>query len=195
MFEWNEVQNIFSRRVSVNALVFSVSLLLASAGNLHFWSVFADAVGGLSFARIPLLAGSFAIVVLLLHALLTLASFRFTVKPVLIAALLTASVSAWFINEYGIVIDKTIVQSIFETDLHEATELLNWRLVLFVALTGGLPSLLVARIALRFPAGMRGLARRAGTVAASLGLGALLLVTMFKSLTPAVREHRELRYL
>ncbi|MGJ9418067.1 phosphoethanolamine transferase [Massilia sp. CMS3.1] len=193
--KWNEVHTILSRRIGVNTLVFLVALALASAGNLRFWSVFVQAAGGLSVARLPLLAGSFAIVALFFHALLTLASFRRTVKPALIAAVLTASAASWFITEYGIVIDRTLIQSVFETDIHEAAELLNWRLVLFVALSGGLPSLLIARMEIRFPAGARGLAHRAGIVAASLTLAALLLLMLFKSLAPTVREHRELRYL
>lgn len=189
------MHNLPSRRISANLLVFSVALLLATVGNFNFWSDFVHAVGGFSLARLPLLAGSFAIVVLLFHALLTPFSFRFLVKPALILFLLTASSSAWFINEYGIVIDKAIIQSIFETDTREAAELLNWRMLLFVACTGGLPSLLVARAQLRFPQGARGLAQRVGIVAGALALAMLLLVLLFKTLAPTVREHRELRYL
>ncbi|KQQ92060.1 hypothetical protein ASF77_08180 [Massilia sp. Leaf139] len=176
-------------------LVFSVALLLTIFANLNFWSDFIRAIGGLSLTRVPLLAGSFAIVLLLFYASLIPFSFRFVAKPVLIALILTASASAWFINEYGVVIDKAIIQSIFETDLHEATELLNWRLVAFIALTGGLPSLYVARAAVSFPAGARGMLQRAGIVAAALAGATLLTVLLFKTLAPTVREHRELRYL
>ncbi|VXC74418.1 Putative membrane-associated metal-dependent hydrolase [Massilia sp. 9I] len=190
-----QVQNVLSRRISANLLVFTVALLLATVGNFNFWSNFVHAVGGFSLARLPVLAGSFAIVVLLFYALLTPFSFRFVVKPALIAFLLTASASAWFINQYGVVIDKAIIQSIFETDTREATELLNWHMVLFVAVTGGLPSLLVARAKLQYPQGVRGIAQRAGIFAGALALAALLLVLLFKTLAPAVREHRELRYL
>ncbi|CAN7591724.1 phosphoethanolamine transferase [Massilia sp. LjRoot122] len=187
--------DFLSRRIHVNSLVFSVSLLLASVANLHFWSTLIDALGGATLARLPVLLGSFAIVVLLFHGLLTLASFRFVVKPALMLVVLSASAAAWFINEYGIVIDKAIIQSIFETDPREAVELLNWRLVLFVVMTGGLPAMLVARARVRFPTGARGLAQRAGIAAGALALAALLLVMLFKSLAPVVREHRELRYL
>ncbi len=186
---------ILSRRVSANLLVLAVALLLASVANINFWSAYLHAVGGFSPARLPLLLGSFAIVVLLFHGLLTLASFRFVAKPALILFLLVASASAWFINEYGIVIDKAIVQSIFETDRREAGELLSWRLALFVAMTGGMPSLLVARARIHYPAGLRGVVRRVGIAAGSLALAALLLVMLFKTLAPVVREHRELRYL
>ncbi|QOY96736.1 phosphoethanolamine--lipid A transferase [Massilia sp. UMI-21] len=176
-------------------LVFAVALLLATAANINFWAALVHALGGFSLARLPLLAGSLAIVVLLFFALLIPFSFRFIAKPALIACLVVASASAWFINEYGIVIDKAMVQNVFETDPREAAELLNWRLVLFVAMTAGLPSLLVARVQVRFPLGARGLAQRAGLFAAALALAALLLVLLFKTLAPAVREHRELRYL
>lgn len=189
------VHKVFHRRINANLLVFSVALLLATVANINFWSALVHAVGGFSLARLPLLAGSLLIVVLLFHALLIPFSFRFVAKPALIACLVVASASAWFINEYGIVIDKAMIQNVFETDLHEATELLNWRLVLFVAMTAGLPSLLIARMQIRFPSGLRGLGQRAGIFAGALALAALLLVLLFKTLAPAVREHRELRYL
>ena len=189
------MHKLSTRRVSANLLVFSVALLLTIFANVNFWSDFIDAIGGLSLARIPLLAGSFAIVLLLFHAILTPFSFRFVAKPVLVALILTASASAWLINEYGVVIDKAIIQSIFETDLHEATELLNWRLLVFMALTGGVPSLVVSAARVSFPSGARGLLQRAGISVASLAGATLLLLLLFKTLAPAVREHRELRYL
>lgn len=181
--------------VRANTLVLCVALLLASAANLNFWSTLVHAVGGLSTARLPLLLGCFAIVALLFHGLLTLASFRFVAKPVLILMILTASGVAWFINEYGIVIDRAMVQNVFETDSREAAELLNWRLALFVLLTGGLPSMLVARARIAFPGGLRGVLQRIGISAGSLALAAVLLLILFKSLAPVVREHRELRFL
>ncbi|KFI06776.1 hypothetical protein JN27_13970 [Massilia sp. BSC265] len=59
-----------SRRISANLLVFGVALLLATAANINFWSGFIHAIGGFSLARLPLLAGSFAIVVLLFYLVL-----------------------------------------------------------------------------------------------------------------------------
>jgi lipid A ethanolaminephosphotransferase len=176
-------------------LVLAVSLLLATMANINFWTTFVEAAGGISLARLPLFAGSFTIIVLFFHALLTLFSFRFVLKPTLVLVLLTAAMSAWFINQYGIVIDKAMIQNVFETDTREAAELLNWRLVLFIILTGGLPALLLIRARIDFPTGMRGMMRRAGIAAGSLALAALLLILLFKSLAPIVREHRELRYL
>jgi lipid A ethanolaminephosphotransferase len=176
-------------------LILTVSLLLATTGNIKFWSTFLHAAGGVSLAQLPLLAGAFLIVLLFFNAVLTLASFRWIAKPLLIALLLSASFASYFILEYGIVIDKAMIQNLFETDTREAGELLSAKLAVWVGALGVLPSLYVARARISFPQGLPGILRRSGIVAGSLALAALLLVLFFKSLAPTLREHRELRYL
>lgn len=176
-------------------LTLAVALLLASLGNAKFWSVLALAAGGFSLASLPVLAGSFLIVVLFFNACLTLASFRYVAKPVLVAMVLAAAAASYFIVSYGIVIDRAMIQNVFETDAREATELVNWRMVAWIALLGVLPSLLIARADIQFPRGARGLLVRIRQALGSLLLAALLLALLFKSLAPALHEHRELRFL
>ncbi len=109
--------------------------------------------------------------------------------------LLAAASASYFIAQYGIVIDKAMIQNVFETDVREATELFSWNMVVTVGLLGVLPSYLIVRANIGFPQGVRGLLTRAGIAGGSLLLAVLLLVIFFKSLAPAVREHRELRFL
>lgn len=189
------MDKFFARRISAPLLTLAVATLLATAGNIKFWSTLTAATGGLSPARLPLLAGVFLILVLFFNACLTLASFRYVAKPVLILLVLTASAASYFIAAYGIVIDRAMIQNVFETDVHEATELFSWRMVLTVGLLGLLPSILIARVQVRFPQGLRGLLGRVGIAGGSLLLAGLLLMIFFKSLAPALREHRELRLL
>lgn len=182
-------------RISALLLTPLVAVFLVLVDNLGFWKTFLSATGGAHVANLPLWLGAFAALVLVFNALLTLVNFRFLIKPVLVVLLLGAAFASHFINHYGIVIDAAMVQNVFETDVHEAHELLNWQLVQTVALLGILPSLLVWRLPLRFPSPRRGLLLKSGTVVLSLlGAGCLLLV-LFKTLAPAVREHRELRFL
>lgn len=191
----SSLDKFFARRISAPLLTLAVATLLASAGNIPFWSTLTAAAGGFSLARLPLLAGVFLILVLFFNACLTLASFRYIAKPVLILIVLTASAASYFIAAYGIVIDRAMVQNVFETDVNEAVELFSWHLVLTVGVLGLLPSIVIARVQVRFPQGLRGLLGRAGIVGGSLLVAALLLMVFFKSLAPAVREHRELRLL
>jgi lipid A ethanolaminephosphotransferase len=189
------LDKFFARRISAPILTLAVALLLASAGNLTFWATLTRAAGGLNFQSLPLLAGAFLIVILFFNACLTLASFRFVAKPVLIILVVAAAFASYFITQYGIVIDKAMVQNVFETDVREAAELFSWNMVVTVGLLGVLPSYLIARANVRFPQGARGLLTRAGIAGGSLLVAVLLLVVFFKSLAPAVREHRELRFL
>lgn len=176
-------------------MTLAVAILMASISNGKFWSTFAHATGGVSLANLPLLAGAFLIIVLFFNACLTIASFRYVAKPVLIALVLIASAASYFIAAYGIVIDKAMIQNVFETDTREATELISWQLAAKIGLLGVLPSLVIARLRIRFPDGTKGLLQRSGIVAGSLLAAVLLLLLLFKSLAPALREHRELRFL
>ena len=189
------MEKLFARRIDAPLLVLVVALLLASVGNLKFWSVLTRAVGGVSLSSLPMLAGSFLIVVLFFNACLTLASFRYIAKPVLIALVLTASAAGYFIAAYGIVIDKAMIQNVFETDTREATELISWQMAARIGLLGILPSLLIARANIQFPNGLKGLLKRSGNAVGSLLCALVLLVLLFKSLAPALHEHRELRFL
>jgi len=189
------VNKFFKQGIGAPTLVALVALLLTAAANASFWSALARAAGGLSSASLPLLAGAFLIVVLFFNACLTAASFRFVAKPVLIVMLMSAAVASHFIASYGIVIDKAMIQNVFETDTREAFELLNWQFVLRVIVLGVLPSVWVARAEIHFPCGMRGLLKRGGIAGGSILLAALLLMCLFKNLAPALHEHRELRFL
>jgi len=189
------LDKLLATRISAPCLTLAVAIFLATAGNIRFWTTFTAAAGGLTPAHLPLLAGAMLIIVLFFNACLTLASFRFVAKPVFILLLVTASTASYFIAAYGIVIDRAMVQNVFETDVREATELVSWHMLLTIGLLGLLPASWIARAQVAYPQGRRGLLQRAGIAGGSLLLAVLLLVMLFKSLAPAVREHRELRFL
>lgn len=181
--------------VSPAVLTLSASAFLAAACNTAFWRSFIAAIGHLSLAHLPLIAGSFVLIVMLFNACLTLVSFRHVLKPVLVTLFVASAFTSYFMNQYGIQIDRAMVQNLVETDVGEAFELLSWKLVLTVALLGVLPSLAVWRVRVAAAPGKRPLLRRGAIAAASLAVAIVLLMTFFKSLAPTLREHRELRYL
>ncbi len=184
-------------RPRFDAAVFTLiaSVFLVATYNTTFWQTFVNATGRFSLSHLPLYAGCFALIVLLFNGCLTLVNFRYVIKPVLIALLLATSATSYFENHFGTQVDRSMVQNLFETDLREARELLNWHLLLTVAMLGVLPSLAVWRVNLTFAPWRRDLARKAGIVSLSALVVVALLFMFFKSLAPALREHRELRYL
>lgn len=181
--------------LSAPLLTLLSSAFLVLIDNYRFWKAFIFATGGAHLANLPVWLGAFAALVLFFNAALTLVNFRWIIKPVLVVLFLGTSVASYFMNHYGVVIDASMVQNVFETDAGEAHELLNWQMLYSVVLLGLVPSILVWRLPLRFPSAGRSLLLQLGTVALSLLAVAALLLMLFKTLAPAVREHRELRFL
>lgn len=182
-------------QMNVAACTLAASVFFVAACNLRFWTTFVEATGGYLPRNIPLYIATFLILVLVLNALLTLFAFRPVLKPVLILLFIATSIAAYFMNHYGVAIDAAMLQNVFETDLREASELLNWSLVLTVLVLGVLPSVLLWRVRLVAPSMVRNLLVKSGIVSLSLVLAAGLLLAFYKSYAPAFREHRELRLL
>jgi len=187
----------FSPRISAPLFTVAASSFLVLAYNQAFWHRFLLATGGFSLGNLPLLAATFALLVLLFNACLSLVNFfRPLIKPVVMALLVVTSAAAFFMNQYGVQIDKAMVQNVVETDTREAAELLSVNMVATIVLLGIVPALLVSRLQLTYKGGNgRRILVNGSMVLGSLALAAAILLLFFKSYAPAIREHRELRFL
>jgi lipid A ethanolaminephosphotransferase len=128
-------------------------------------------------------------------AVLALAAWRRSIKPAIGMLVLAAAFGAHFMGSYGVVIDPTMMVNVLGTDVHEALDLLNGRLLAGVALLAGLPLLLLWRVR---PArvGVAGQAwRNALLLVGSLTLLVTLVVLSFADLSSTMRNHKSLRYM
>ena len=176
-------------------LPLAASSFLVLIYNISFWKSFMAATGGFRAANLPVYVGAALLLVLVFSGVLALVNYRRIFKPVVIALLLLSSMTAYFMSQYGIVIDASMVQNVVETDVREAGELFSWKLVQSFLLLGVVPSWLVWRLPVRYGSLRREVLVNAGLLAASLLLATGLLFLLFKTLAPAVREHRELRFM
>jgi len=183
------------QRVNVAVCTLSAAVFLVLACNLRFWHVFIEATGGFLWRNIPLYLGSFLILVLILNALLTLFAFRWVLKPLLVFLFMATAFAVHFMGKYGAVIDATMMQNVFETDIREAVELLSWDLALTVAILGVLPSFVIWRIRIEVPTIWRDLGAKLAIVLVCLLAATIILVLNFKVYAPTFREHGDLRYL
>ncbi|MBL0421672.1 phosphoethanolamine--lipid A transferase [Ramlibacter sp. AW1] len=176
-------------------LVAAASLWMAALPNLPLWSalaylgVFAEASGwilawGLAVA---ISAGVFAFV--------SVFSWRWTLKPLLVVLLVASSVAAHFMQAYGVVFDSTMLDNIVQTDLREAAALASPTLLAWVLLLGVVPAWLVVRTPVDFVRWPRQVARNAGAVAVALLVVVLSLLACFQPLASQMRNHKQLRYL
>jgi lipid A ethanolaminephosphotransferase len=165
--------------VSASLLTCAASAFFVLAYNFSFWKTFLAATGGARLANLPIYLGAFVALVLVFNTALTLLNFRFVIKPVLIVLFLGASAASYFMNQYGIVIDASMVQNVVETDPREANELLGWQMLQTITLLGIVPSLLVWFLPLRYPPVRRDLLLKLATVVVSLVALTCLLLLMF----------------
>jgi lipid A ethanolaminephosphotransferase len=185
----------FTLRLRAYYLPFVAAFFMVAGFNQSFWSRFVLAIGGVAPGKVPLLVGTFTLLVLVFGMVLSLLNFRPVIKPVLIFLLVVTAGVSHFMNQYGIQIDKAMVQNVMETDTREARELLNWQMVFAITLFGVLPSVILARTQVVYDKAWRHLAITVGLATAALAVAVVILFAFFKSYAPAFREHRELRFL
>ena len=137
-----------------------------------------------------------AVALVAIHYLLlaTLAWGR-AFKPVLVLMLVVAALASHFVRDFGVFLDPSMLRNALRTDLHEASELIGWRMALAVVLAAGLPAWLLWHTPLRRRPWGRALAWRAGTMVVALLALVGAVMAVFQPLSSLVRNQRELRYL
>jgi lipid A ethanolaminephosphotransferase len=177
------------------AMVWGASLWIASAGNLPLWrelqaqGLLAQPGGaGLALAL-------FGAVAALLVALLSLLAWRGVLRPAIALLLLATALGSYFMLSYGVVIDRNMILSVFQTDRAEAGALLNLRLLVAVAVLALLPAAWLLRRPARLSPWPLQAVRNAGMAALAIGLAAGLVLVAFQPLSSAMRNHKSLRYL
>jgi len=179
--------------LSTNQVLLAAALFLTAFANLAFFRNLATAFAETPWGLLHML--SLAVVLMCATVLfLALVSFRPVLKPVLFTLFLVASLSAYFMDTYNVIIDRDMLANVFETNSAESGDLLTPRLFFYLGVLGLLPSLALWRVRIR-PAPLN----KAIGSRLLLGGGALVIMLALVLISSAfyaafVREHKELRY-
>ena len=118
-----------------------VALFLTLLGNFSFWKYVFTKV---DFQTEPYLYISlFLILITTAHIFLTLVSFKPIFKVATSLILITSAFAAYFMDNYSIMIDKSMIRNVMVTDVTEATELFSFKLLITVMALGVVPSYLL----------------------------------------------------
>ena len=175
-------------------LALIVSGWLATAGNVPLWMALwalpeHNGVRGVLFS-----AGFASLIGAAILVLLSLMAWPRVFKLVASALLVTAASSTYFMLQYGVVIDASMIANVIHTDMQETRDLLSWSLLLSLVLVAGLPMawLWRQRLVVR---PLRAQAWRNG-LAALGALAMLVLVTLasYQDLASLMRNHKDIRY-
>ncbi|AGI24521.1 hypothetical protein H681_13255 [Pseudomonas sp. ATCC 13867] len=169
------------------------SVLLLGGYNLPLWRHLLDITPAGWSGR--LLVGAFALLLLVcFNLILTLFAFRGVLKPVLGALLLLSAGVAYFMNQYGVLIDVEMLRNVLETDPSEVRDLLSFKLGAYLLLLGALPVALLWRLPIAYRPWPRELLSKAGVgVASMLMIGGIALGN-YQGLSSMLRNHHELRF-
>jgi lipid A ethanolaminephosphotransferase len=126
---------------------------------------------------------------------LTLFAFRRVLKPLLTALFLISAGVAYFINEYGVMIDAGMFRNFAETNATEVQGLLSLKLGLYLLLLGAVPSVLLWKTPINYRHWPRELLSKAlVSVACVAVLGAVAMIN-YQGLSSMFRNHHELRLM
>ena len=174
-------------------LVILTAFFLVLFGNISFFKKVAD-VYAVSPGNIAFVGSLVVVLTSVIVLLLTLLTVKYTIKPVLILILLVSSLASYFMDNYSVVIDHTMIQNIMLTDVGESMDLISVKLIVYFLLLGVLPSLFVYKVTIENRSLKTELASKLKVIVVSLLVVASLILVFGRFYASFFREHKPLRY-
>jgi len=129
------------------------------------------------------------------NIVLTLLAFRPVLKPVLTLLFMVSAGVAYFMSQYGVLIDTGMLRNFAETNATEVRDLLSLKLFVYIVLLGVLPSWLLWKAPINYRRWHRELLSKVLVIFASAAvIGGVALVN-YQGLSSLFRNHHELRLM
>ncbi|MDE1997010.1 MAG: DUF1705 domain-containing protein, partial [Rhizobiaceae bacterium] len=125
-------------------------------------------------------------------AVLTLFSAKYVTKPILIFFVIVSSVSSWFNDQFGVIIDKEMIRNAAVSTGAESAHLITLRFAIHVLLTGILPSLLIVWVRIRHRPIVGKLAHNTAVILSCLAIFVIAGSSYYKTFAGVGRAHRDL---
>jgi len=181
------------KAISTTKLILFTSLFFVLCGNVtffqHTFSVYPVSLQNIGFLC-SLATGLTAIVALFL----TLITSRRTIKITLVILLIITAFTAYFMDNYNVVIDDMMIRSTLETDISEVSDLISWKVLYYFLILGVLPSLFVLRVKLVALSWKKAILFKTRDCVVLILTLSLMIFSFSKFYTSFFREHKTLRY-
>jgi len=129
------------------------------------------------------------------NIVLTFLAFRPVLKPVLTALFLISAGVAYFMSQYGVMIDAGMFRNFAETNATEVRDLLSLKLFTYLLFLGVLPSWLLWKLPVEFRRWHRELLSKVVVCAASVAVIGGVALANYQGLSSLFRNHHELRLM
>ncbi|MBL8267937.1 phosphoethanolamine transferase [Steroidobacter sp.] len=173
---------------------FGVSFIWLALYNVRFWELTAQAMWHPSAGSLLFMASLFLLAWTVLSLLLLLSPSRWLMRAFASSLFIIAALGAYFMSEYGAIMNQEMMRNVIQTDRAEAEALMSAELWLHVTLLGLIPAVLVWRVRLPAIGWRKQLGHRALAIAIALALSVAGMFISSANYATFLREHKPVRY-
>ncbi len=180
----------------LTALTALVSLWCLLLLNSPLWT-YLNEIRPIGDARdVAFLASFFLLAGLATNLFLTpLTLIRPLAKPLLALVLVFAASASYFVDVYGVLIDKVMIRNVLETNATESFELLTGRMLLQVGVLGILPAVLLLMMPVTLKSWRGELRDRGIAIALTIAGVGVIAGFFYQDHASLLRNHREIRHM
>ncbi|MGB6104927.1 MAG: phosphoethanolamine--lipid A transferase [Pusillimonas sp.] len=193
----NIATRLSSTSIPSHTLVIAVSFWIAAVVNIPLWIkiVLLPEYDSAASNPIPFIA-AFIIGITALNTLVfSLFTWGKLLRPMLTLLVLTSASTAYFMLEYGIVIDSTMITNVLQTNPNEAGDLIGRRFFLAVFLFSAVPASWIWRVELKSEPLVRALGRQILLIFSGAIIACICILLIYQPLASTMRNHKQIRYL
>ncbi|MBM0107738.1 phosphoethanolamine--lipid A transferase [Steroidobacter sp. S1-65] len=176
------------------AFAFIVAFIWLSLYNVRFWELAAAAMWRPGLGASLFMISLFVVAWMVLALLLLVLPSRWLMRAAASALFAVAALSAYFCNEYGVIMNQDMMRNVLQTDRAEVGALLSGDMWLHLIVLGLIPSLLVWRVQLPKTSWRTRLGQRALAIVIALGLAFAGMFANSADFATLFREHKPVRY-
>ena len=180
-------------KLTQTKLILLTSVFIVTFDNVAFFrhvlEIYPLSLGNIGFLA-SLSVGLTSVIILIF----TLVSSRYTTKPSLILLLIISSLASYFMNNYGVVIDPGMIQNIFQTNVRESLDLLNFKLFIDLFLFGLLPAFFIFTTEIESVPWHSSAMAKIKTGGTCVVVVFVMILCFSKFYTSFFREYKPLRY-
>lgn len=180
--------------MSPQRAVLLLTLYLVLAANWPLWL----ALAGIGSSRVEVLWLAVPMLGLLMGstmAILACTAWSRGMRWLWWLVTLIAAFAQYYMLTYHVAMDPGMLANVLQTDVHEASDLLSWRLLVSVVLVMLVPTWWLAHVRITAAPWWRQLLLNVGLVMAAVAVAAVTIATGSRQLAPLMRNHTEVRYL
>nr|WP_321242192.1 phosphoethanolamine--lipid A transferase [uncultured Tolumonas sp.] len=163
--------------------------------NFSFWQAAFNAIGTDNWHSVLFLAALYLLLITWLNQILSLLLLPWLFKPLLSVLLLGGATTAYFMDSYGVVIDREMVRNTLMTDPREAGELLSLKLGLYLVLLGVLPVVLLLRSKIQYASFMKEVGYKFLTLVMTLVISGGVAAAYYVDIASFARNNTYIRHM